>query len=126
MVSSPLICFLSWPINKPRRVLLLNLEIPPAHFQARIRRMMRALNITPEMLEGRFHVINARGICHHKDHKENGLLVCEQIARSYPAKDVSLGWDDSGYFVASDAEPILMTTEVLIVYGKGIMLLVAQ
>ena len=198
--------FLSWQISKPRRVLLLNLEIPPAHFQARIRRMMRALNITPEMLEGRFHVINARGIepsltllpqivervreqnievvaadpiyklipgdeskqeevkpllrmfdqlanqtnvavvychhsqkgiagdrmavdrasgtgvmardfdwmaslCHHKDHKENGLLVCEQIARSYPPKDAfSLGWDDSGYFVASDAEPILMTT----------------
>ena len=66
-------------------------------------------------------------LCHHKDHKENGLLVCEQIARSYPPKDAfSLGWDDSGYFVASDAEPILMTTEVLIVYGKGIMLLVAQ
>ncbi|MEI6810343.1 MAG: AAA family ATPase, partial [bacterium] len=198
--------FLSWRIPRARRVLLLNLEIPPAHFQARIKRMMLALNISPEMLGDRFHVVNARGmepsdslqsqivervnalqvevlavdpfyklvsgdesaqeeikpllrmfdqlanktncavlyshhgqkgmsgdrqtidrasgsgviardfdwmasLCHHQSHKDTGLLVCEQIARSYPPKDAfSMAWDDAGYFTVSDQEPVLLTS----------------
>ena len=198
--------FLTWTIKQARRVIYLNLEIPPAHFQQRIRRMMSALGITPEMLAGRFHVVNARGLqpsalllpqiverarehqaeifcvdpvykliagdenkqeeikpllrmfdqlanktncavlychhgqkgfagdrqtidrasgtgvlardfdwmaslCHHQSHKETGMLVCEQIARSYPPKEAfSLGWSEAGYFMHSDADPVLLTS----------------
>lgn len=54
--------FLSWNIKQARRVLFLNLEIPAAHFQRRVRRMMRSMNIEPGDLGGRFHLINARGM----------------------------------------------------------------
>lgn len=205
-IAAGLPTFLTWNVTKARRVLLLNLEIPPAHFQARLRRMMTALGITPEMLGGRLHIINARGmepsitllpqivervkehgtelvgvdpiyklipgdeskqedvkpllrmfdqlanqtnvavaychhsqkgiagdrlaidrasgtgvmardfdwmasLCHHQAHKETGLLVCEQIARSYPPKDAfSLAWDTAGYFKASEEPPVVLTS----------------
>ena len=198
--------FLAWEIKQARRVLFLNLEIPPAHFQRRVRRMMHAMGITPADLGGRFHLINARGLepdeqtagqiidrcqdhgaeifcadpiyklmdgdeskqehvkpllrlfdhiandtgatilyshhgtkgiagdrqtidraagsgllardfdwmvslAHHQSHRDTGLMVAEQIARSYPPMDgFSIRWDDAGFFVTDDAEPILLTS----------------
>lgn len=53
--------FLYYRIPEPRRVLLWQAEILPAHYHARLVRMMDALGITPEELGGRFKIINGRG-----------------------------------------------------------------
>ena len=54
--------FLNWCIPKPRRVVLIQLEIQSAHFHKRIRNVAKALGIKPADLGDRFHVINCRGL----------------------------------------------------------------
>ncbi len=197
--------FLAWEIPRPRRVMLVNLEITPAHFHKRLTRMMRALSVAPEMLGDRLLIINARGLdvnadtgaqllttvkssavelaiidpiykliagdeskqevikellrgidrlcnetgaavwyAHHTGkgeagdrlaidrangsgvlardfdcqiglvhHVEDGLFVCEQIARSYaPREVITIGWDnEAGCFtVRDDVTPVVRTS----------------
>ncbi|MFH0807597.1 MAG: AAA family ATPase [Elusimicrobiota bacterium] len=54
--------FLKWRIPKPRRVLHFQYEIEKNHFHRRVRRMCRAMGITPSDLGDRFHIVNARGL----------------------------------------------------------------
>lgn len=54
--------FLNWEIPKARRVCLINFEITPRHMHKRIRGIARAMGIRAEDLEGRFHILNARGL----------------------------------------------------------------
>lgn len=54
-------CFLEWIIPRARRVLFLNLEITPAHFQLRLRRMLTALGLTSESMSDRLLIHNLRG-----------------------------------------------------------------
>ena len=61
-LSAGLPDFLAWQIDAPRTVLCVNMEIPEAHFHRRLRRMVKALNITPDQLKGRLHIMNARGM----------------------------------------------------------------
>jgi hypothetical protein len=53
--------FLAWQVPRPRRVLLVQLEVKPAHFHRRVRRMARALGINEADVENRFRIYNARG-----------------------------------------------------------------
>jgi hypothetical protein len=196
--------FLSWNIPRPRNVLLIQLEITPVHFQKRLCRMMHGLNIAPEEITNRLHILNGRGAnislstqnriveiareleagvividpiykliegdenkaedvkplllmfdrlataagaaviyAHHTGkgvagdrqaidravgsgvlardfdtqislvpHQTDGLLVCEQIARSYPPKPpTTLRWEnDQGCFTVSDDRPVIGTS----------------
>jgi hypothetical protein len=61
-LAAGLPAFLAWQIAKARPVLYANLEIPPAHFQRRLRRMVKALAAAPEALKGRLHILNGRGM----------------------------------------------------------------
>lgn len=54
--------FLSMTTPQRRRVLYCQFEITKDHFHRRIRRMARAMAITPEDLGDRFQIINARGL----------------------------------------------------------------
>ncbi len=54
--------FLRWTIPKPRRVLLVQFEIKSDHVHRRVRNMARALGISAESIEGRFKILNARGL----------------------------------------------------------------
>ena len=54
--------FLNFRIPKPRKVLLCQLEIRDHHYHRRVKRMARALGITPEDLGDRFQIINGRGL----------------------------------------------------------------
>lgn len=67
--------FLGWKITKPRRVLMLNPEIPESHYQSRIRRMLRALHMDPAELADRFTVINCRGV------EPSGAMFTEIVKR---------------------------------------------
>ncbi|HPC94987.1 MAG TPA: bifunctional DNA primase/polymerase [Sedimentisphaerales bacterium] len=54
--------FLGWSVPKPRRVFLVQFEIQQHHFHRRVRRMAAALELTPEILEDRFQIVNGRGL----------------------------------------------------------------
>ncbi|NLZ05579.1 MAG: AAA family ATPase [Phycisphaerae bacterium] len=54
--------FLGWSVPQFRRVLLVQLEVQQHHFHRRVRRMAAALELTPEDLEDRLLIINARGL----------------------------------------------------------------
>ena len=54
--------FLTWKIQKPRRLLLAQFEIKDAHFHRRVRNMARALGITSEDIGDRLLFFNCRGI----------------------------------------------------------------
>ncbi len=54
--------FFTFRIPKPRRVVLVQLEIQETHFHRRVIGIAKALGITPEDLDNRFHVINCRGL----------------------------------------------------------------
>jgi hypothetical protein len=54
--------FLSWPIPRPRRVFHIQYEVQGHHYHRRLRKMARALNITPDDLADRFQILNARGL----------------------------------------------------------------
>lgn len=197
--------FLVWDIPAPRRVLLVQLEITPPHFHGRLCRMMRGLDMTPDELGDRLHIMNGRGAritivalariietakalgaevividpiykliagdenkaedvkpllemfdrlateagaavvyAHHTGkglagdrqiidlavgsgvlardfdtqlslvpHQTEGLLVCSQIARSYPPrKPFTLNWStEAGCFVTDEVAPIALTSQ---------------
>lgn len=67
--------FLQWHAA-PRRVLLVNLEIPEAHMQRRIKKVLTG--ICAETFQGAMHVMNARG-------RAGEILVMEQAGRSITA-----------------------------------------
>jgi hypothetical protein len=54
--------FLSWTVPIPRKVFYIQFEIQEHHFHRRMVNMARTLSITPENLEDRFHIMNARGL----------------------------------------------------------------
>lgn len=49
-------------VPKPRKVLLIQLELRDVHYHRRLHRHVKALGIGPEELAGYFFVINARGL----------------------------------------------------------------
>ncbi len=53
--------FLAWRVARPRRVLLIQMEIQERHYWRRVRRMCEALGIRPEEIGDRLRVVNARG-----------------------------------------------------------------
>lgn len=53
--------FLYWRVARPRKVLLVQMEIKEAHFRRRVWRMAAALGIDAATLGDRFRVINGRG-----------------------------------------------------------------
>ncbi len=54
--------FLSWRIPNPRKVLYCQFELRDHHQHRRLRRMAGAMGITPDHLEDRLQIINARGL----------------------------------------------------------------
>lgn len=54
--------FLNWRVPKPRRVVHFQYEIQSSHFHRRLKRMCKAMGITPSDLKDRFHIVNARGL----------------------------------------------------------------
>ena len=54
--------FLKFEIPKPRKVLLVQMEIPDGHFHGRLVKMLGSLRIEPDKLEDRLHVLNGRGL----------------------------------------------------------------
>jgi hypothetical protein len=53
--------FLGWTVGKPRRVLLVQLEVKDAHFHRRVRRMADALGLCREAVQDNLQIINGRG-----------------------------------------------------------------
>jgi len=53
--------FLAWKVARPRRVLVVQMEIQTRHYWRRVRRMCQALGIHPDALGDRLHVVNGRG-----------------------------------------------------------------
>jgi hypothetical protein len=53
--------FLCWPAGKPRRVLLVQMEVKPGHFHKRLKAMAAALGITAADLGDRLVIVNGRG-----------------------------------------------------------------
>jgi AAA domain len=53
--------FLDWKILRAFRVLVIQMEVKPAHYQRRVYRMARRMGITREDLAGRLVIINGRG-----------------------------------------------------------------
>lgn len=53
--------FLCWPGGKPRRVLLIQMEVKPGHFHKRVRNMAAVLGITAVELGDRLIIVNGRG-----------------------------------------------------------------
>jgi len=64
--------FLGWKAPKPRKIALIQFEIKAHHFQKRLKNICRGLEIDPKHLEGRFLILNARGL---------GLLGPEGIGK---------------------------------------------
>jgi hypothetical protein len=54
--------FLGWKISKPYKVCLIQFELKKHHNQRRLKNMCRGLEIDPKHLEGRFLILNARGL----------------------------------------------------------------
>ena len=54
--------FLGWHIPKPRRILHVQYEIQEHHFHRRLKRMCRAMGISPADLGDRLLILNARGM----------------------------------------------------------------
>jgi hypothetical protein len=53
--------FLAWKVSKPRKVLLVQTEMKPAHFHRRVKRMAFNLGITRAVIESNLRIINGRG-----------------------------------------------------------------
>lgn len=53
--------FLGWAVPKPRRVLIVQLEIKGGHYHRRTRYVARTLGITADDLGGRLGIVNGRG-----------------------------------------------------------------
>ncbi len=53
--------FLNWTVSKPRRVLLIQLEIKSDHFHRRVKRMAKAMDIAREGLRENLMIVNGRG-----------------------------------------------------------------
>jgi len=68
--------FLGLHIPKPRKVLVVQYEIQPAHFMRRIRRMAEALEASIDDVEDRLMIVNARGI--NLDLEEVQTLIEEE------------------------------------------------
>lgn len=68
--------FLGLHIPKPRKVLVVQYEIQPAHFMRRIRRMAEALGASIDDVEDRLMIVNARGI--NLDLEEVQTLIEEE------------------------------------------------
>ena len=54
--------FLGFNVPKPRRVLYLQLEVAPKHFQERLQKMTNSIGIKKEELKGRLFISNLRGV----------------------------------------------------------------
>jgi 5S rRNA maturation endonuclease (ribonuclease M5) len=54
--------FLRWDNAKQRRIAIIQFEIQKHHKHKRIKRLAKALDITPSDLEDRLHILNARGL----------------------------------------------------------------
>lgn len=74
--------FLAWRIPKPLRVLVAQLEIPPAHYHARLRSMSAALGVEPADLADRLLVYNGRGDAGLMDNDAQRLIALAKDARA--------------------------------------------
>ena len=68
--------FMQWPTT-PCRVLFVNLEIPEAHMQQRVAKVLTGMNA--KKLPGALHIMNARG-------RARDVLVMEQVGRAITAE----------------------------------------
>ena len=59
-VSAGMDC-LAWKIPRPRKVLLVQTEMKPAHFHRRVKRMAFNLGITRAVIESNLQIVNGRG-----------------------------------------------------------------
>jgi hypothetical protein len=53
--------FLAWKIPRPRKVLLVQTEMKPAHFHRRVKRMAFNLGVTRAVIESNLQIVNGRG-----------------------------------------------------------------
>ena len=90
--------FLSWQIPKPRRILHVQFEIQGHHFHRRVKRMGKALGITPADLGDRLHILNARGLGLAG---QVGIDIIGRLAASLNAEVISL---DPLYKIATGGE----------------------
>jgi len=73
--------FLTWEIEQPRRVLMIQLEITAYHFHKRLLEVCRGLKVEPGQLEDRLQIINARGI----DLDQNDMPRIIELAKNHRA-----------------------------------------
>ena len=90
--------FLKWRTPKPRRVVLIQLEIQEAHFHRRVLNMANALSISPADLGDRFIVINCRGL---GVEGPEGIELIGRVTESYHPEIIAF---DPLYKVAVGAE----------------------
>ncbi len=90
--------FLRWPVPKPRRVVLIQLEIQEAHFHRRVINIAKALGIDPEDLGDRFHVINCRGL---GVEGPEGIELIGEVIKSYSPEVIGF---DPFYKISAGAE----------------------
>ena len=108
--------FLGWQPQRPRRVLLVQLEVRARHFHRRLRRMVRALGVD---VGNRLKILNGRGI-------NLNIETITQIALSIGAEFVLLDplykLLDGDENLARDVKPTLrMFDEMAEVTGAAIM-----
>lgn len=54
--------FLAWLPSRARRVLIVQFEVRACHYHRRMKRMCKALEVTPKLLANNLHVLNCRGV----------------------------------------------------------------
>jgi hypothetical protein len=107
--------FLNWRIPKPRRVVHIQYEIQPNHYHRRLKRMCRAMAVTPADLGNRFHIVNARGL------NLSGIEGLEKISRivePYGPEFISF---DPLYKVAAGAENVIEDAKIILNAFDGLI-----
>jgi RecA-family ATPase len=102
--------FLGWRIPKPRRVLIIQLEIKPGHYHRRVRYTSRALAVDASALDGRLGILSARGA--GIEYKAIKALVQEWAAELVivdPLYKVATGDEN----LARDMKPLLAAFDAI-------------
>jgi hypothetical protein len=111
--------FLSWTVPKPRRVLIIQMEIKAAHYHRRVHYMTRALGLKVADIGDRLGIVNARG---------QGLNVdsIKRLAREHRAEllilDPLYKLAEGDENKASDIKPLLAAfDEIAVQTGAAIL-----
>jgi 5S rRNA maturation endonuclease (ribonuclease M5) len=100
--------FLRWRVPKPRRVVLIQLEIQAAHFHKRVLNITRSMGINPKDLGDRFHVINCRGL---GVEGQEGIDLIGRVVESYKPEVISF---DPLYKIAIGAENAIEDAKLIL------------